>query len=237
MPQTHMSLLTHTPPIILIPTPGCSDALPFYRLGSYITAVQQAGGLPVLLAPADPDHTLENFLALCSGVLLIGGGDIHPQRFGAECHSTTYGVDEARDEAEIAIAKFAMTSNIPILGICRGCQVLAVAAGGDLYTHLGDHFDGIHRFEASGQAYTTRHLIQLKPESRLSQITRSQAFYSASWHHCAVKTIPSDWDAVGYANDGAIEAIEHQNHPFAFGIQWHPEIGNQNEERQIFAAL
>ncbi|MDZ8140387.1 MAG: gamma-glutamyl-gamma-aminobutyrate hydrolase family protein [Nostoc sp. DedQUE04] len=220
-------------PIILVSIPIYS--LPCFRLKDYANAVRQAGGKAILLTAEEFDAQL---LKLCSGVVLTGGGDINPERYGGEKHLTTYGIDDDRDKWEIAIAEFALVHHIPLLGICRGLQVMAVATGGRLFAHLPDHFNQIsHRFHTLGQTYPSMHQINVKCGSRLAQITGSETFDAPSWHHMAVETLPQCWNTLAHAPDGVIEAIEYQDHPFCLGTQWHPELGNQIENQRIFAAF
>lgn len=222
-------------PVILMSIPNYCNSIPWDRLKNYTDAVCQAGGKAIPLPAEEIDTKL---LKWCSGILLTGGGDINPERYGGKKHFTTYGVDDQRDRCEIAIAEFALIHRVPILGICRGLQILAVATGSKLFTHLPDHSNQIsHRFHSLGQIYPCMHQINVKLGSNLEQITKSETFDAPSWHHMAVETLPQCWDAVAYAPDGIIEAIEYQDHPFCLGTQWHPEIGEQIENQHIFAAF
>lgn len=227
------------PPMIGITTYGRQEPVPFSLPGVYIDAVRAAGGVPVLLPPGKTDSTL--LLESLDGLIIPGGGDIDPSWYGGSSHHSIYCVDLERDAFELELARFALDNHLPVLGICRGLQILIVVSGGSLIPHLPDEYDGVHRLDPEpGQRHPTEHQVQiLSEESRLAKITQSTTFSVVSWHHQGVRTVSSDWSAVAYSlEDGLLEAVEHQYHPWAIGVQWHPELSpHAPEHQQIFRGL
>jgi len=229
----------HKSPIIGITTYGRNEPVPFSLPSAYIDSVRTAGGIPVLLPPGDIDPAL--LLEPLDGLIIPGGGDIDPSWYGGASHHSIYCVDSERDAFELGLARFALDNHVPIFGICRGLQILIVASGGTLIPHVPDEYDGVHRLDPEpGQRHSTEHQVQITvPESYIGQITRSTTFSVVSWHHQAVRTVPPEWQVVAHSlEDGLIEAVEHRSHPWAIGVQWHPELSpNTREHQQIFRAF
>ncbi|BAU11169.1 peptidase C26 [Leptolyngbya sp. NIES-3755] len=200
--------------------------------GTYIDAVQSAGGNPILLPPTQTDP--ESLLNVLDGLILSGGGDIHPIHYNGEDHPTIYGIDDDRDTFEITLAKLALIKKIPVLGICRGMQILTVATGGNLIQHVpevyGDTID--HRLDNPRRPIP--HDVEILPESKLFQLLEESHLNIVSWHHQAVAEFSSDWQLAARSSDGIIEAIEHQTHPWAIALQWHPELSIEDPAHQRF---
>jgi putative glutamine amidotransferase len=229
-------------PIIGITTHSRNEAGELCLPGAYVDAVQLAGGSPILLPPNQPNQILN----ILDGLIFTGGGDINPVLYGGEAHPTIYGVDPDRDEFELALAKRALTTQIPILGICRGMQILNVATGGDLVPHVPDLYgDAISSTCPQGVAHRldhprrpTQHDVQVFSDSRLAQILGTEALTIVTWHHQAVRTFSTDWQLAAQAFDGLVEALEHQHHPWAIALQWHPEMSAQDPAHvRLFQAL
>lgn len=127
-----------TPPTIGITTQRQDEAGHYYSPAGYANAVRRAGGVPILLPPGEPEPAI--LLKVVDGLVFTGGGDLAPATYNATSHPSVYGVDRERDTSELALAKLALASDIPVLGICRGLEVLMVASGGDLVQHLPDEF-------------------------------------------------------------------------------------------------
>ncbi len=223
-------------PIIGITTHSRNEAGELCLPGTYVDAVQSAGGTPILLPPNQPAPS--QILALLDGLILPGGGDINPILYGGTPHSTMYSVDPDRDDFEFALAKLALTASIPVLGICRGMQMLNVASGGDLVTHVPEIYgtEIIHRLDHPRRP--TQHEVYILPESRLVDILGTTEATIVTWHHQAVRNLSIDWKVAAKAPDGLIEAIEHQRHPWMFALQWHPEMSAQDPAHQrLFQAF
>jgi putative glutamine amidotransferase len=224
------------PPIIGITTYHRGPAGEFCLFGTYTDAVQKAGGVPVLLPPnqVNPGRIFD----VIDGLILAGGGDINPELYGDLSHPMVYSVNEERDQFELSLAKLAFTGNIPILGICRGMQMLNIASGGDLIIHVPDAYgtDTMHRLDEPTRPI--EHDIKVEANSRLAKITQTTTISVISWHHQAVGKVTSDWEIAAFAPDGLVEAIEYKSHPWIFGVQWHPEMSPQDAvNARIFQAF
>ena len=212
------------PPLIGITTYGQHETRLFCLRSDYVNAVRLAGGVPILLPPGEPD--LACVLERVDGLVLSGGGDIDPTIYNGSLHPTIYNVDPERDRFEIALARLALDIDMPVLGICRGLEVLVIATGGSLVPHLPDEFGEVVKHRAE-QLHPSEHRIQMAPESRLAAITGTTEIIEAnviSWHHQAAGMVPPEWCIAARAEDGVIEALEHKYHPWAMALQWHPEL-------------
>jgi putative glutamine amidotransferase len=200
---------------------------------SYLGQVTEAGGVPVLLPPVPG---VASALGRLDGLILTGGGDVDPAGYGAEADPRTSRVQPDRDQAELELLAAALAEGLPVLGICRGMQVLNVARGGTLCQHLPD--EAGHR-PAPGTFGS--HRVRLAPGSRLASVLRpgggerggGQAggedgltLDVATAHHQGIDRLGDGLVPVAWAQDGLIEAVELAGpHPFALGVQWHPEAG------------
>jgi putative glutamine amidotransferase len=171
-------------PIIGVTTYSRNELGSFHLPSAYLDAVRAAGGVPILLTPGESD--LARLLNVLDGIVFSGGGDIEPEQYGGQPHHTVYAVDPERDEFDLALAKLALQSNLPILAICRGMQVLNVAAGGTLVAHICDRYgtEILHRTEQP--RHPVEHVVQVQPASRLAKILGQTELPIVSWHHQAV---------------------------------------------------
>jgi putative glutamine amidotransferase len=223
-------------PIIGITTYSRSEAGEFYLHGAYVDAVQAAGGAPVLLPPNQPDPA--RLLEVLDGLVFSGGGDIDPSLYGGAPHATVYLVDEERDSFELVLAKQAIDAEVPVLGICRGMQILNVASGGDLVVHVPEVYGEAVMHRLDHPRRPIEHAVQVDPAARLAGLLAAAEFNVVSWHHQAVKTVPDCWWMVAQAADGLPEAIEHRHHPWLVAVQWHPELSPADPVHQrLFQAL
>jgi putative glutamine amidotransferase len=164
---------------------------------------------------------LERLLDLVDGLFLPGGRDLDATLYGSEAHPTNDPPLRVRDELEIALTRLARERGMPILGACRGMQVINVALGGTLEQHLGDRIDLTpHRAEYGTH---TSHPVAIAPDTLLSGITHETEFDISSHHHQGVDRLGDGLVASANAPDGVIEAIEATDGPFCLGVQWHPE--------------
>lgn len=188
-----------------------------------IHAVTRFGGVPIVL-PNMEKEGIDSIANLIDGLLLTGGGDIDPTLFGEEPHRSLGSIVPERDEFEIELIKKMLEQNKPILGICRGAQIMSIASGGDMYqdiygqieTPLIQHDQRAPRTHAS-------HYVQLAKGTVLQHLIGKDRIKVNSFHHQAVRNIPEGYQVSGIASDGIIEAFESQNHSFVMGLQWHPE--------------
>jgi putative glutamine amidotransferase len=201
---------------------------PCRKLEDYRQAVLHVGGEPQLLDLAMP---VEQALAGVGGLLLTGGDDVAPSRYGETAHATVVEAEAGRDEFEIALIKAAREKRLPIFAICRGVQVLNVACGGTLVQDIPSQLPGAlsHSLPCPpNQSYTLAHEVWLEKDSLLSRLMRERLGDTDSCevnsrHHQAVKAVAPGFIVTATAPDGVVEAIEDPALPFCLGVQWHPE--------------
>ncbi len=209
----------------LITTEPAGSTVPrFANNESYAYAVAHAGGAPVMIPSIPDDDVLAAIYAGLDGLLLTGGPDVDPARYGRERHPLTDGGDARMEYAEVYLTKRALADGLPLLGICRGCQVLNVVAGGTLHQHVSDdvggeiaHPDYLHDRDYLG------HTVQVDAESRLARAVGRRDTAVNSMHHQAVRDLAPGFRATAVAPDGLVEAIERPGLPFVVAVQWHPE--------------
>jgi putative glutamine amidotransferase len=211
-------------PVIGLPTPieaaswGAWRDFPIALMGwSYVTAVQAAGGIAVLLPPdpaADPDEVL----GLIDGLLLVGGADVDPSSYGEERDPATTHTTPARDEFELKLAQRALEIDLPLLGVCRGMQVMNVAAGGTLVQDLENVAMHRHTPGAFGD-----HFVDLDAGSLAERAAGQPHNAVKSHHHQGLGRIGDGFVVSGRAEDGEVEAFEAPARRFALGVLWHPE--------------
>ncbi|MGN7407799.1 gamma-glutamyl-gamma-aminobutyrate hydrolase family protein [Sporosarcina sp. SAFN-010] len=188
----------------------------------YSRAILRAGGLPVVL-PAG----LEDIDEICDridGLLLTGGEDVNPLLFGEEPKHQLGKIAPERDDMEMALAKCAVGKDMPVLGICRGHQILNVALGGTIYQHIYTDLEGplLQHKQQADRNYPT-HTVVVEKGSRLSNYVEGKEVLVNSLHHQAVHDVPKPLVVTGKAKDGIIEALESTEHKFVMSVQWHPE--------------
>jgi putative glutamine amidotransferase len=192
---------------------------------SYVGAVQRAGGLALMLPPDehavdDPDEVLD----LLDGLILAGGADIDPAAYGAEPHPETKGTVPERDGFELALARRALERDLPLLGICRGMQLMNVATGGTLNQHIPEsHGHEDHR-RAVGSFDGADHDVRLEPGSLAARAAGEEHHGTKSHHHQGIDELGEGLRVTGWSElDDLPEAIEAPDRRFALGVQWHPE--------------
>ncbi|MEV7006055.1 gamma-glutamyl-gamma-aminobutyrate hydrolase family protein [Streptosporangium sp. NPDC051022] len=195
----------------------------------YVDHVVRAGGQPVILPPAGEPATVAGRL---DGLILAGGGDIDPARYGRAPHEQTGYVRDFRDDAEFGLVAAALELRIPFLGICRGLQVLNVALGGSLHQHLPDVVGD--RAHAPAPGLFGRMPVRPVPGSLTAEILGADPTEVAHYHHQAVDEVGTGLAVTARAADGTVEAVELEGHPFALAVQWHPEASG---ESALFEAL
>lgn len=194
-------------------------------LESYIKALTLAGAYPLLIPLSLPVDGLSKLLSRLDGLLLTGGGDIHPDQYGSKHHPKVSNIDEDRDRIEIELFQEVVSSNLPFLGICRGLQVVNVALGGTLYEDLGDQLPGSlkHDCWTGYPPDYLAHPVEMEKNSMLAGILDFDMMEVNSLHHQGIRELAPQLNAVAYAPDGLIEAIELPSHSFGLAVQWHPE--------------
>ena len=194
----------------------------------YVRHVSRAGGVPVLLPPLAGDvEVLDRLDAL----VLAGGADVDPARYGAARSPRTGPAQPERDEAELALLAGALARDLPVLAVCRGLQLLAVLSGGSLVQHLPDVVGSDAHVPRPG-VYGDNH-VRIASGSRLAGLIGTEATW-ACHHHQAVETPGEGLTAVAWADDGTIEAAERDSARFVVGVQGHPEVG---DDARLFTGL
>ena len=229
-------------PVIGICTPlerarwGAWDLDAFLLPRSYVDAVHRAGALALLLAPdpalvEDPDEALDRI----DGLMLAGGADLDPATYGAQPHPQTIGSVPERDVFEIALVRRALERDVPVLGICRGMQVMNVACGGTLHQHLPELLGHDEHRRVLGTFVGADHDVRLTPGSLAARAASEELHATKSHHHQGVDRIGEGLVVTGWAlTDGLPEAIELPGNHFALGVQWHPEA---DETSRLIGAL
>lgn len=199
-----------------------------------IAAINGKQVLPFVLPNIEPTKAW-SYMKNLDGLLMTGGGDINPTLFHEDPHPQLGSITPERDLFEMALAKAAFAEEKPVLAICRGMQILNIAAGGDMYQDLPSQFQGelIQHHQRAPREYGS-HQIQMKDSSILASIVGTQTMFVNSFHHQAVRHVSSPLAVVGWTNDGVIEAIEHETHPFQVGVQWHPENMKDEHSKKLF---
>jgi putative glutamine amidotransferase len=214
------------------------------RLGqniSYVNAVIRAGAAPLLIPHLADAPLLRSLYNVLDGLLLTGGEDIDPVHYGETRHEKCGAISPERDETELVLTRWAMQEDKPLLAICRGIQVLNVALGGSLYQDITAQVPGAerHAWYPGFPRDRHSHTLDIPPQTRLAQISGTTSLPVNSLHHQAVKDLAPGLVVVARAQDGIVEAVEAPDHPFAVGVQWHPEeLANGDVRAQrLFDAL
>ena len=202
----------------------------------YVQAISRAGATAALLPPSGDDAPVDR-LGAFDGLLLIGGGDLNPSRYGAADHPKQYSVDDDRDASEIALLREAVRIGMPVLAICRGAQVVNAAFGGTLVQHVPDRAGlGVHGPASHDEL--AMHDVAVEPDSRIAAITGCTTLSVSSRHHQAIDRVADGLRTVGRAPDGLVEAVEGED-GWLVAIQWHPEHTADRDAAQqsLFDAL
>lgn len=196
----------------------------------YVDAVLRAGGMPALL-PSRDGFDVEQILERFDGLLLIGGGDVEPSRYGERPDPNVYGVDPLRDEFEIRLARKATEDEVPVMAVCRGIQLLNVAFGGTLHQHVPD----VPGLIPHGQPQTDQpwvdHELTVAGSSRIAEATGQTSLVGRASHHQAVDRVGEGLIPVAWTEDGLVEAVEAEK-GWIVGLQWHPEQTAENDPTQ-----
>ncbi len=238
----------HAPKILipLLRVDARETPIDFFRLnGPFVAALNAAGALPLGVPIGVPHARLAAYFDLADGVLLQGGHDIHPRFFAPEepLHPRVHSISEERDAFEIAVVRLADARRMPLLGICRGVQILNVARGGTIYqdqpTELPTEVAHFPNEEISIAKVTKDDLARVAHEVHLVQGTALHSFFGKdtisvnSLHHQAVKKVGKGLRIAARAEDGVVEAVESEDmaRHWLVGVQWHPEVGERLPQR------
>ena len=238
-----MSLVNR--PRILIPLAAYNTLLPpKYGVNqSYVRAITNNGGEAVCVIRPDAEQML-GLLPFMRGIFIVGGHDIDPEYYGEKSNAHLQNIDRERDQVELTLVHLAVKNHIPFLGICRGMQIMNVAMGGSLYQDIRSEMPGAieHRYnkDAGGKDLSRSflaHDVSIKSGTLLYKLIECDKIAVNSLHHQGVKTPGKGLISSAFAPDGLIEAVELPEHPFALGVEWHPEELPDEASQKIFSAF
>lgn len=212
-------------PLVAVTSATTLDSRGFERASlnlSYLRAIEAAGALPLVITPGMRREGVEAALGR-AGLVLTGGGDVAPARYGQEPHATIMSVSEGRDAMELVAIEAADAGGLPILAICRGMQVLNVARGGSLVQDIPSMVKGALAHAVQEPRHGPAHAVELAEGSRMARITGAGRIDVNSRHHQALDRLGAGLTVSGRAPDGIIEAVEAPGERFVVGVQWHPE--------------
>jgi putative glutamine amidotransferase len=230
-------------PLIGIPTRTLVDgeSIRYGVLSTYTRAADMAGGVPIAIPLNLSEESLRDLFSRLDGLLLAGGVDVHPNEYGEEVAPFCGDIDISRDATELTMTRWALAKKMPILGICRGIQLLNIAAGGSLYQDIPAQLPGsLPQQHVSGNPYNfLAHSVEIDANSRLARALGATQLQVNSLHHQSLKQIAPGFQTIARAPDGIIEGIESTNGNFALGVQFHPEWLVDDDARMvnIFRAL
>lgn len=205
----------------------------------YVTAVLEGGGLPLVLSPLLGAGRAVEALHGCGGLLLSGGADIDPVRYGTAPSPALGALEPIRDDFELALLAAARAQRLPILAICRGLQLVNVAAGGTLWQDLPTERPGPVAHEQAAPPSSPTHAVRIEPGSRTAEALGNGSLRVNSTHHQAIRDLGRGLRATGWAEDGIIEAVESSGSgEWLVGVQWHPERGSAGlADQRLFRAF
>jgi putative glutamine amidotransferase len=205
---------------------------------NYYEAIERAGGIPIILPNTKRTENIESILKLVDGLLISGGNDVDPVFYGEKREAQNLSITIERDRFEMDLAKKAIGQDIPILGICRGMQLLNVVFGGGLYQDFTfDNKSLNHTLEGSN-VYKKKHPVIIEEKSRLFQIVHNQKLMVNTSHHQIVKIVGRGLVATAWSEeDKVVEAVESGDGHYLLGIQWHPELMQDESSIALFDSL
>ena len=240
-PRIGLPLMLHVPK-------NANTSVSYSMSRAYYDAIRQAGGMPISLVPGNPEEMKlyvspdgKTPLSL-DAVCLSGGGDLHPSYYGQELHPACQPPDAERDEMEMHLIELLLESQMPVLAICRGMQVLNVALGGSLCQDLEALRPDAqrHDFAKTHPRDYLAHEVEVTAQTRLASILGATTEATNSFHHQVVENLAPGWKAISWTSDGVIEAMEPEqpSDRFLTAVQWHPECLQAHEpHRRLFEVL
>lgn len=187
----------------------------------YLTSIEQAGGIPICI-PNATEENVEAILNLIDGLVLIGGADIDPILFNEEPHRHIGSVVRKRDDSDLSLMNEAFKRQMPILGICRGQQIMNVAFGGTIIQDIPSQIENTLLHKQTSKRGELAHTVEVKT-SKFKEIFIEESFRVNTFHHQSVGKLGEGLVISAVAKDGIIEGIEHESHPYCVAVQWHPE--------------
>jgi putative glutamine amidotransferase len=197
---------------------------------NYIGSIEDAGGVPCIIPYVGDQEIITHYCEMLDGLMLIGGADVAAERYGQEPLPSEFAPTPERDEFEINFLQVFKESDKPVFCICRGIQLLNVALGGTLIQDIPSMLNRVHHMQGVG-LQEIAHEVRIDPDSIIAQLIGPEDVEVNSFHHQSVDRVGDGLQAVGYSEEGIIEVVEHENHPFMLAVQWHPERMRSNERQ------
>lgn len=199
----------------------------------YVESVIRGGGVPVMIPFEEDLSVVKSQIELLDGLILSGGQDIFPYYYNEDPQAKIGEVMPSRDRFDFELLKYAKEKGIPILGICRGVQVINVYEGGTLYQDI-DYIDGeVLKHSQNHDFNLETHSVHIEENSKLYDIFKKKSLYINSFHHQSLKDIADGYKVTAKASDGVVEAIENEEYPFLVGVQWHPEALTEHNDDML----
>ena len=205
----------------------------------YVEALEKGGAIPVLIPFLSDEKKLIGLLERLDGVIISGGNDVNPLLFGERCEPETGRISQLRDGQDFTIVNYIINhTDKPLLGICRGLQVLTVSQGGSLNQHLLKDGYREHDLASKYQRHQYSHMVKIHGDTLLGKILEKEEIQVNSFHHQGVKTVPEHYIVQAVSDDGVIEAIAREDKAFCLAVQWHPEMmPDCPHSKKLFQAL
>lgn len=201
-----------------------------WMVPGYLSGIEEAGGLPLILPFTAKEEEVEEAAALCNGFLFTGGHDVAPSVYGQERKQTCGPSCSVRDALEKKLFQTALENNKPVFGICRGIQMINALCGGTLYQDLPTEYACRVEHHMEPPYDRTAHQVEIVPDTPLSGWLRQASIGVNSYHHQAVKQLGSGLKPMAFSEDGLVEAVYMPEQKFVAAVQWHPEFSYQKEE-------
>jgi putative glutamine amidotransferase len=198
---------------------------------NYIGSIEDGGGVPCIIPYISNQEMISRYCEMLDGLMLIGGADVAAERYGQEPLPSEFAPTPERDEFEISFLHVFKETGKPVFGICRGIQLLNVALGGTLIQDIPSMLNRVHHMQGVG-SQEIAHEVRIDSDSLVARLLGPEDIEVNSFHHQCVDRLGDGLCAVGLSEEGIIEVVEHQTHPFMLAVQWHPER-MRNNDRQL----
>ena len=199
-------------------------------LYDYVSAIEEAGGIPIIIPYSENEETLNAYVDLCDGFCFTGGVDIEPRRFGEDTKDTCGKIQLYRDKLELMIFDIIFKNKKPILGICRGAQLINVALGGTLYQDIPTELETNISHRQAESKYCHSHEINIHTGTPYYELVGNERILANSFHHQSVKTLGEGLKVMATADDSVIEAMYYEGDIYIRAYQWHPERLSHNDD-------
>ncbi len=210
-----------------------SERASLWMVPGYMNGIEEAGGVPVMLALTEDEDTIERMMSVCQGFLFTGGHDISPTLYGAAAIPQCGEISPVRDVMEPIILKRALAEDKPVFGICRGIQLINAVLGGTLYQDLPTELDTNIEHHQTPPYDIPVHEVEIIKDTPLYELLGKSRLNVNSYHHQAVRRLSSELMPMAYAPDGLVEAVYRPESKFAWAVQWHPEFSYKRDAASL----